>query len=67
MKVGIVCDNYKVNKFMELLDGYVKLNKPFSGKETSIFVYCEQHQIEKISNICKEVEGFYREIKSKKN
>lgn len=61
MKVGIVCDEYKLPKFMEKLgaDGFTfnVVNGPAKATK-SIIVECTDNQITKLTVICAEVESW---------
>ncbi len=63
-KAGIVCDNYKVEKFKKELTaaGFTnfKVNPLTAKKLTSIIVYVEGNQINEVKNICIKVELHFK-------
>lgn len=60
MKIaGIVCDNYKLEKFKRLLNeaGFTDFEVvPFRKNESTIKVKCSESDYPKIAAICKKVE-----------
>lgn len=69
MKVGIVCDDYKVEKFKEklyaakLLYTVSVFNK--EHKLTGIYLFIEFHQLEIVYDICKDCEIKFDHLKNK--
>lgn len=62
-KVGIMVDNYKLDKFKSELDnnGFKYKTMPFTEDTTAIFIRCGESKIENISKICTKLElGFKR-------
>ena len=58
-KIGIVADNYKLEKFRQELskNGFNDFEvKPFAAKVSTIFVKVEDDQVKDIAAICKHVE-----------
>jgi hypothetical protein len=62
-KAGIVCDNYKVDKFKEELTakGYTDFDvKPYAPGTTLIRVNVSDHEVKEIAKICKEIELYFK-------
>jgi hypothetical protein len=62
MKIGIVCDNYKLGKFKKELAmaGFQFKNFPFTNGTTTIKVECEAGKSIEVKAICEKVEAFYK-------
>ena len=62
-KVGIVCDNYKLEKFKSYLnkEGFTDFEyKPFTNGTTAIFVNVEDDKVKKIHALCSNVEANFK-------
>ena len=62
-KTGIICDNYKLEKFKEKLSkkGFVNYEvMPYDEGTTLIKVETEESEIMEIKKICQEVEMFFK-------
>ncbi len=62
-KVGIVCDNYKLNKFKKDLTskGFTDFDtKPFQNETTAIFVHVDDNKVHEIHKICQLVELHFK-------
>lgn len=59
---GIVCDNYKLNKFKKELSngGFQYMTEPFKGETTTIIVISTGAQLMKIKKICEKVEFHFK-------
>ena len=59
-KIGIVCDNYKLEKFRAALDGYSFTEKPFTKETTAIFIMVTPDEFDEklkdLGKICKTLE-----------
>lgn len=57
-RIGIVCDNYKVDEFEKALKqaDFFFSKKPFMKKTTAIFIMCHESRIDEIAKICKKIE-----------
>lgn len=58
-KIGIVADNYKLEKFRQELteNGFTDFDiKPFAAKVSTIFVKTEDDRVKDLAQICKRVE-----------
>lgn len=62
MKIGIVCDNYKLGKFKQelLLAGFKFKTFPFTNDTTTIKVETEASKSIKVKEICEGVEAFFK-------
>lgn len=57
-KVGILVDNYKLDKFKEGLKeiGLFSTENPFTKETTAIFVMCHEDRINDIASMCTKLE-----------
>lgn len=62
MKIGIVCDDYKLSKFKKELTmaGFQFKTFPFIHGTTTIKVECEANKAMEVKKICEEIEAFYK-------
>lgn len=63
LKIGIICDNYKVAKFKQELEKeklVICNEKPFAKDKTLLTLLCEKFQVDKIRNICILLENKYQ-------
>jgi hypothetical protein len=58
MKIGIVCDDYKVADFERELTaaGFSFEKHPFTNQSTTLQVECPSHQVHRVKAICVKVE-----------
>jgi hypothetical protein len=61
-KVGIVCDNYKLDLFKKKLEQktYEYKTLPFTKDTTSIILYVQTKDVAEINKICNEVELHFK-------
>ena len=61
MKIGIVCDNYKLGKFKKELAiaGFQFKTFPFTNDTTTIKVECEVGKSIEVKGICEKVEEYF--------
>ena len=58
IKVGIVCDNYKLRKFKRALvaSNFEVEVKEFTLNTSAIFIYTEESRLKEIAKICTKLE-----------
>lgn len=66
MKIGIVCDDYKLSVFLDEIKSrnIIQTHKPFTKGVTAIFIYTTK---EIASEICTKCEAHFTDIKAKNN
>lgn len=63
MKIGIVCDNYKLDKFRkELIDeGFTDFTTaPFTSESTTIAVITSSEKVSELKKLCEKVEFHFK-------
>lgn len=58
-KIGIVIDNYKLEKFRQGLkdiDVFINKETPFIQHTTILSMICSEHKIDDIAKMCKKLE-----------
>ena len=70
-KIGIVVDNYKLNKFKEELINQnlndFKISPFIADKTSSIIVNVEDSKVDKVKKVCEKMEAYFNSRKSKYN